>query len=66
MMCACKIRPDPAGGSRRCPADGRLNNAGFVARAPPAVIEETKARREELHAKVGKAKEAIARLVTMG
>ena len=46
--------------------DGRLNNAGFVAKAPPAVIEETRARREELHAKVGQVKEAIARLVAMG
>ena len=46
--------------------DGRLNNAGFVAKAPPAVIEETKERREELDVKAGQVKEAIARLAAMG
>ena len=46
--------------------DGRLNNAGFVAKAPPAVIEETRERREELDVKAGQVKEAIARLAAMG
>ncbi len=46
--------------------DGRLNNAGFVAKAPPAVIEETRERREELDQKAGQVKQAIARLAAMG
>ncbi len=46
--------------------DGRLNNAGFVAKAPPEVIEETRERREELDVKAGQVKEAIARLAAMG
>ncbi len=46
--------------------DGRLNNAGFVAKAPPAVIEETRERREELDQKADQVKEAIARLAAMG
>ena len=45
--------------------DGRLNNAGFVAKAPSAVIVETKDRREELNVKAGQIKEAIARLAAM-
>ena len=46
--------------------DGRLKNAGFVAKAPPAVIEETRDRREELNVKASQVKEAIARLAAMG
>ncbi|MGI9513169.1 MAG: class I tRNA ligase family protein, partial [Anderseniella sp.] len=46
--------------------DGRLNNAGFVAKAPADVIEETRERREELDVKAGQVKEAIARLAAMG
>jgi len=46
--------------------DGRLNNAGFVAKAPPEVIEETRTRREELGVKAEQVKEAIARLASLG
>ena len=46
--------------------DGRLNNAGFVAKAPPEVIEETRERREELNVKAGQVKQAIARLASLG
>ncbi len=46
--------------------DGRLKNAGFVAKAPPEVIEETSTRREELGVKAEQVKEAITRLAEMG
>jgi len=42
-----------------------LNNAGFVAKAPLAVIEETRDRRDKLNAKADQVEEAIARLAAM-
>ncbi len=42
--------------------DGRLNNPGFVAKAPEAVVEEQRERREEMAQLVGTLNEAIARL----
>jgi valyl-tRNA synthetase len=46
--------------------EGRLNNPGFVAKAPPAVIEEAKERREELSQRVSQVKDALGRLEAMG
>ena len=46
--------------------EGRLNNPGFVAKAPPEVIEEAKERREELTARAGQVKDALGRLAAMG
>jgi valyl-tRNA synthetase len=42
--------------------DGRLNNAGFVAKAPEDVLEETRARKSELAARKVKISEALKRL----
>jgi len=42
--------------------DGRLNNPGFVAKAPPEVLEESRERKAELEARKAKVDEALARL----
>jgi valyl-tRNA synthetase len=42
--------------------DGRLNNPGFVAKAPPEVLEESRDRKSELAARKAKVDEALARL----
>ena len=42
--------------------DGRLNNPGFVAKAPPEVLEESRDRKSELAARKAKVYEALARL----
>ena len=42
--------------------DGRLGNAGFVAKAPPEVLEESRERKTELEARKAKVEEALARL----
>jgi len=42
--------------------EGRLGNAGFVAKAPPHVIEETKDKLQELKNSLTKTKEALERL----
>jgi valyl-tRNA synthetase len=42
--------------------DGRLNNPGFVAKAPPEVLEESRERKEELETRKAKVDEALARL----
>ncbi|MCA3572616.1 MAG: valine--tRNA ligase, partial [Aestuariivirga sp.] len=42
--------------------DGRLNNPGFVAKAPPEVLEESRERKSELEARKAKVDEALARL----
>jgi valyl-tRNA synthetase len=46
--------------------EGRLNNPGFTAKAPPEVIEEAKERREELSQRVSQVKDALGRLEAMG
>jgi valyl-tRNA synthetase len=51
-----KIAKDMAG------IDGRLNNAGFVAKAPPEVLEESRERKAELEAMKVKVGEALKRL----
>ena len=43
--------------------DGRLNNAAFVAKAPPEVLEESRELRAQLEAKKAKLGEAVKRLV---
>ena len=42
--------------------DGRLNNPGFVAKAPPEVLEESRERKAELDARKSKVEEALGRL----
>ena len=42
--------------------DGRLGNPGFVAKAPPEVLEESRERKAELEARRAKIDEALARL----
>ena len=42
--------------------DGRLNNPGFVAKAPPEVLEESRERKSELEARKAKVDEALERL----
>jgi valyl-tRNA synthetase len=42
--------------------DGRLNNPGFVAKAPEHVVEEQRERRDEIAQLVGTLNDAIARL----
>ncbi len=42
--------------------DGRLNNAAFVAKAPPEVLEESRELRAQLEAKKAKLDEAVKRL----
>jgi valyl-tRNA synthetase len=42
--------------------DGRLNNPGFVAKAPPEVLEESRERKAELGARKAKVDEALTRL----
>jgi valyl-tRNA synthetase len=42
--------------------DGRLNNPGFVAKAPPEVLEESRERKSELEERGSKVQEALARL----
>jgi len=42
--------------------DGRLNNAAFVAKAPPEVLEESRELRAQLEAKKAKLNEAVKRL----
>jgi valyl-tRNA synthetase len=44
--------------------DARLNNPGFVAKAPEDVLEETRDRKAELEARRAKVNEAMARLGT--
>ena len=51
-----KIAKDMAG------IDGRLNNPGFVAKAPPEVLEESRDRKAELEARQAKIGEALRRL----
>ena len=51
-----KIAKDMAG------IDSRLNNPGFVAKAPPEVLEESRERKAELEARKAKVDEALARL----
>ena len=46
--------------------DGRLNNPAFVAKAPEAVVEEQRERREEMIQLVATLTGAIARLDTLG
>jgi valyl-tRNA synthetase len=45
--------------------EGRLNNPGFAAKAPPEVIEEAKERRDDLTVRAGQVKEALARLAAI-
>ncbi len=42
--------------------DGRLNNPGFVAKAPPEVLEESRERKVELASRKAKIGEALKRL----
>jgi valyl-tRNA synthetase len=42
--------------------DGRLSNPGFVAKAPPEVLEESRERKAELEARKSKVDEALKRL----
>ena len=42
--------------------DGRLNNPGFVAKAPPEVLDESRERKAELEARKAKVTEALGRL----
>ena len=42
--------------------DGRLNNPGFVAKAPPEVLDESRERKVELEARKAKVDEALKRL----
>jgi len=42
--------------------DGRLNNPGFVAKAPPEVLDESRERKTELETRKAKIDEALARL----
>ena len=42
--------------------DGRLNNPGFVAKAPPEVLEESRERKAELESRKDKVDEALTRL----
>jgi valyl-tRNA synthetase len=42
--------------------DSRLNNPGFVAKAPPEVLEESRERKAELEARKAKVDEALGRL----
>src|SRR5205085_2095071 len=42
--------------------DGRLNNPGFVAKAPEEVLEETRSRKSELEMRKAKVSEALKRL----
>jgi valyl-tRNA synthetase len=42
--------------------DGRLNNPGFVAKAPPEVLDESRERKAELEAIKAKVEEALKRL----
>jgi valyl-tRNA synthetase len=42
--------------------DGRLGNPGFVAKAPPEVLDESRERKAELTARKAKVNEALARL----
>jgi valyl-tRNA synthetase len=42
--------------------DGRLNNASFVAKAPPEVLEESRELRAGLEARKAKVDEALKRL----
>ena len=42
--------------------DGRLNNPGFVAKAPPEVLDESRERKVELEARKAKIDEALKRL----
>ena len=42
--------------------DGRLGNAGFVAKAPPEVLEESRERKVDLEARKAKVDEALRRL----
>jgi valyl-tRNA synthetase len=51
-----KIAKDMAG------IDSRLNNPGFVAKAPPEVLEESRERKAELEARKAKVDEALGRL----
>ncbi len=51
-----KIAKDMAG------IDSRLNNPGFVAKAPPEVLDESRERKAELEARKAKIDEALARL----
>ncbi len=44
--------------------DGRLNNPGFVAKAPPEVLEESRERKTELEARKAKVNEALGRLAS--
>ena len=46
--------------------EARLNNPGFVAKAPEEVLEETKERRDSLMARRAKVEEAMGRLAAMG
>ncbi len=46
--------------------EGRLNNPGFVAKAPPEVIEEAKERREELSLRASQVRDALGRLAALG
>ena len=43
-------------------ANGKLNNQNFVAKAPPAVIEQEKQRVADFGATLAKVKEQLARL----
>ena len=43
-------------------ANGKLNNQNFVAKAPPAVIEQEKQRAADFGATLAKVKEQLARL----
>ena len=45
--------------------EGRLNNAGFVSKAPPQVIEETKEKLQELKNSLTKTEEALQRLASV-
>ena len=42
--------------------DGRLGNPGFVAKAPPEVLEESRERKAELEARKIKVADALKRL----
>ncbi len=46
--------------------EGRLNNPGFVAKAPPEVIIEARERRDELSLRAGQVRDALGRLEALG
>jgi valyl-tRNA synthetase len=46
--------------------EAKLGNAGFVARAPAAVVDQQKARRDELHQEIARLEKLVGMLSGMG